>query len=413
MSHEKWDDDKIEDFLHQAPKLQDSRSKEEVFKRLKEDGLFDEQPLSVESTKPQHRRKFLWIPITISIAALFILAIIVQSFISQLNDLENSTEQSAVMESAETKNQTESESADNAGTATEEQSIGIMATESNVLRTAVYPEDLEGNTLFTLGLASDAADSLPVTVLIPDEKIEQDFGKEKPTGVELYNRYAPLFNESAIGFAEYHPYQGEISEQGERVIHQLPDSQSYDNGSAALTTYFASLIDTFGHAYKEVAFETDEGTGFEFSEVGEPSRPLSLNSESTQYNYFKFTQSDGQTYLTPNFREAYNNVEEALDGMKDAKNDIYQSAVLPNVDFDVSVENSVAVVSFKTELDLETVDGMQAMQMIEGMLLTASSFNMSVQFENVKQTQWQGFDFTAALPMPVGANKIPYDSVFQ
>jgi len=52
------------------------------------------------------------------------------------------------------------------------------------------------------------------------------------------------------------------------------------------------------------------------------------------------------------------------------------------------------------------------MQMIEGMLLTAKSFNMQIQFENVKQTDWEGFDFTNPLPIPVGANELS-NPVFQ
>ncbi|MFP5303931.1 hypothetical protein R2R70_22390, partial [Cobetia sp. SIMBA_158] len=81
----------------------------------------------------------------------------------------------------------------------------------------------EGKTIFQLGLASDAADSVPVTVLIPNERIIKDFGKNKPTGVELYNYYAPLFDESAIGFSEYHPYVGKITEQNQQVVHTLPN----------------------------------------------------------------------------------------------------------------------------------------------------------------------------------------------
>ncbi len=45
--------------------------------------------------------------------------------------------------------------------------------------------------------------------------------------------------------------------------------------------------------------------------------------------------------------------------------------------------------------------------MIEGILLTAASFDMEVKFENVVQTNWGGFDFTNPLPIPVGPNKLP------
>lgn len=51
MSHEKWDDNKIEQLLSNSPKIQDQRSKDDVFQRLKNDGLFDEMPS--EKTKKE------------------------------------------------------------------------------------------------------------------------------------------------------------------------------------------------------------------------------------------------------------------------------------------------------------------------------------------------------------------------
>lgn len=414
MSHEPWDDDKIEDLLRKTPKMQDQRSKDDVLNRLKEDGLFDEQPETVNNKKLQGRNTRI-ISTLVVLAAVCLLAISIPSFMKQINS-SDSAEESEVMESVEMKDARESETLETAETSdaeTEEQSFSIMNATSADLRTAVYPEDVGGNTVFQLGLASDAADSIPVTVLIPNERIVGDFSNEAPSPVALYNHYAPLFNESAIGFADYHPYAGKLSEQEKSVIHMLPADQPYDHGSASLATYFASLVDTFHRSYKEVAFTAEDGSAFQFSEVGEKSRPLQLNGEGTQYNYFKFTQANGETYLAPNFRETYASVEEALVAMKEEKNDIYESVILPNIDYEVSEENGVAVVSFAEELDLEALDQVQAMQMVEAMLLTASSFGMSVQFDNVTPTHWQGFDFTKALPMPIGANEIPYDTVFQ
>ncbi|MFC7685160.1 hypothetical protein [Ureibacillus sp. GCM10028918] len=419
MNHDKWEDGKIEDLLGKVPKIHDQRSKEDVFKRLKEDGLFDEEPLrtntntntNTNTQKPKQRKKLTWVPIAVSIAAVLLLAILVPSFMN-LPSSSDSAEESAVT----------SESSDMSGmqkemkiteSTTEESAMSMMNTEGGDLRTAAYPEEIEGKTVFKLGLASDAADSLPITVLIPDDIIQKDFGNVTPTGVELYNRYAPLFNESAIGFTEYHPYAGTITELGDGVIHTLPHDQQYDMASGTLTTYFASLIDTFSYSYDEVALLNEEGSAFVFSEVGEPSTPIALNSETTQYNYFRHTQSDGTTYLAPNFREAFSAVDEAIIAMKEETNDIYKSVILPGIDYEVTVENQLVTVRFTEEVDLDSFDGVQAMQMIEGILLTAASFDMNVQFENVVQTEWQGFDFSTVLPKPIGANEISYWTVYR
>lgn len=411
MNHDKWDDSKIEDILGKVPKIHDQRSKEDILKRLNEDGLFDDEPLNTNTPKTKQPKKFNWVSIAVSIAAVFLLVILVPSFINH-NSSSDSVEESAVTTESSDMNSMQEEMKITESTAEESEMRTFNTTEAD-LRTAVYPEEVEGNTVFKLGLASDAADSLPITVLIPNDIIQQDFGNVTPTGVELYNHYAPLFNESAIGFMDYHPYVGIISELGDQVTHTLPNDQQYDMATGSITTYFASLIDTFSYSYEEVALLNEEGSAFVFNEVGEASTPISLNSETTQYNYFRLTQTDGSTYLAPNFREAFSTVEEAITAMKEETNDIYQSVILPDVDFEVAEENQIAIVRFTEQVDLDSLDQVQAMQMIEGILLTAANFNMQVQFENIVQTNWQGFDFSTALPKPLGANEISYWTVFQ
>ncbi|QCR32093.1 hypothetical protein [Lysinibacillus sp. SGAir0095] len=412
MSHDKWEDKKIEDLLEKVPKIHDQRSKQDVFNRLKEDGLFDDEPLSTNNHNTGQSRKFKWVPIAVSIAAVFLLAILIPSFINQYSSTD-SVEESASTEVSEARDMEQEMKSSESSAEESSADMAIFNAESGDLRTAVYPEELVGNTVFKLGLASDAADSLPVTVLIPNDRIQQDFGDITPTGVELYNHYAPLFMESAIGFSEYHPYAGTITELGDQVIHTLPNDQPYDIAPASLTTYFATLIDTFGDSYEEAALLNQEGSAFEFSEVGEPSTPIALVGESTQYNYFRHTQTDGTTYLAPNFREAFSTVEEAITAMKEETNDIYQSVILPNIDFEITAKGQIATVRFTEEIDLDAFDQVQAMQMIEGILLTAANFDMQVQFENIVQTEWQGFSFTEPLPMPVGANEVSYWTVIQ
>lgn len=409
MSHDKWDDDKIDNLLSSVPKIHDQRSKSEVLQRLKEDGLFDEEPLPIKPIKKKNH----WIPVWVSLAAVLLLAILIPPFMNQMTFTTDTKEESATTESEKADMSSFSVPEERTKSENEVNEEMAMVANKTDLRTALYPEEIAGSTVFKLGLASDAADSIPISVLIPNETIQADFGNISPTVVELYNKYAPLFNESAIGFNEYHPYVGVISEQDNQVIHTLPTTQTYDIASASMATYAASLIDTFSDGYEEVAFLKENGSAFEFSQAGEPSLPMTLNSENTQYNYFRSTQSDGSEYLVPNFRVSYTTVEEAILAMKEETNDIYQSVILPDVDFNVTVDNSIVTVAFTEQLNLLDFDQIKAMQMIEGILLTAASFDLPVQFENIEQTEWQGFNFETKLPIPVGANEIPYYSVFQ
>lgn len=400
MNHEQWNEDKIEELLKNAPKIHDTRSKEEIFERLKKDGVFDEEPPKI---LPKNKKRPHILPIFIAACAVLFLAILIPSWLNDRN-LQDSASMDEELESSTLNNEMETFSIPEAED-TKERFTTMIATEPDI-KTAVYPEQLEGNTVFKIGLASDAADSVPVTILIPNEKIVDDFGKSNPSQVELYNKYAPGLNEKLLGFTDYHPYVGEIFEDEDKVIHKLPKDHPYDKGSATLSTYYASLIDTFSD-YEEVEFVDESNQPMIFKEVGE-EYPLRLTEESMQYSYFKYIQEDGAEFLAPNFRETFSTVVEAIEALKVNTNDIYQSVILPDVDYSVQLDGEIVKVSFKNPLDVFNYNQMEVMQMIEGILLTAAGFDKVVQFENVVQNEWEGFDFTKPLPMPVGPNEIPY-----
>lgn len=390
MNHEHWDEERIEELLKKVPKIHDARSKEEVFERLKLDGVFDEVPPNKVSKKG-----YKYIPWTIAACAALFLAILIPTLMNRsiseeaksLNDVKN--------EEVETLNQLEHG---------QEDSMGIMMTEVDMdMKTAVYPEQLGGNTLFKIGLASDDANSIPVTILIPKEKILEDFGKANPTPVEMYNLYAPRLNEKLLGFSDYHPYAGKIIESNGKVIHQLPEDHPYDDSQATQSTYYATLMDTFSE-YEEIEFVDERNQP---KEIGKESS-LQITNETTQHSYYKYVQQDGAEFLAPNYRETFSTVEEAMEALKRSTDDVYQSVILPNVDYTVTVEQNIVKIAFKEPLDLFNYNQVEAMQMIEGMLLTAAGFNKAVQFENIVQTEWEGFDFTKPLPIPLGPNQLPH-----
>lgn len=409
MSHNQWDDDKIEELLSTVPKVKDTRTKDEILQRLKDDGVFDEEPSETkEPIITIKKKRNNWIPPLITVAAIALIALMIPSLMNRMNSggEQYSLTTTEKAEDSASLNAISSEMAESES-AQDTREFGIMAEDSaSSLRTSVYPEDLEGYTVFHIGLASDQADSVPFTILIPNEQVMEDLGKPDPTEVELYNYYAPILDEAAIGFQDYHPYKGTISEDGDQVIHTLPAGHGYDMATATMGVYTGSLIDTF-KAYEEVVLLNENGTPVEFDQEGEPREPLKLHSEFTQFNYFKFTQDNGSEYLSTNGRRSFTTVEEALESMKVEDNGVYQTVILPEVDYSVSVNGKTVVVKFASELDLESFNPVDAMQMIEGILLTAASFDMEVKFENVIQSNWGGFDFTNPLPTPVGPNKLP------
>lgn len=427
MTHKNFDDEQLEKLLNNAPKLSDHRSKEDVLKRLLADARVQDNPHlqaaitepidSVEPPQEQHRqnapvqeertavaikkRKNSKIPIFISVASVFVLTLLVGTMVFNNRTSEDKAssdvENASIMHADNTK---VIESAD----ALMENDFVSNQTRMMSLRTSVYEEDITEATVFRIGLAGNAAESVPMTYVIPNERVAADFGDEKPTTLQLYEKYAPQIDEEAMGFSEYHPYKGELKEQGEKLVHVLPEENEYDTASATVSMYTGSLQDTFSD-YEEVALENADGTAYEFSQVGEPSEPMPMARTVNRYNYYLFTETNGAQYLSPDFRQTYDTVTEALTAMRHKNNDIYVPVVPEDVTYVVTEMEDGVIVTFDTPLDFTTLEAVHATQLVESMLLTAASFDKKLRLDNVVQDNWEGFDFKNYLPMPVGPNK--------
>ena len=400
MKKESWDEEHFESLFKQAPKMEDHRTKEQIFERLQAEGLFEDDVSKEKVVSPKGIR---WMPLIASIASLFIVVILAMQLIGNSKQDELSTALDMAKESEEDMSTAESR------VAPDNEETTMLTMESANLQSLVYASQLENTTLFTIGLAGDDAESVPVSFLIPNDVVEAKLGITTPTKLQLYEAFAPLIDEQALGFNEYHPLQGKLIEQNSELIHQVPSDAPYDLGSAAISNYMGMLIDTFGDDYKDVFVQDEQGKAAQFEHIGEMSQPISLTGELTQYNYFAYQKRDGSIYLSPNFRMSYPSVEEALQNMTTEANDIYQTVILPEVTFQSHVADNVVIISFGRTLQLDNYDSMQATRMIEGILLTAASFDMQVQFKNIEPQQWNGFDFTKALEKPLAANRIYYD----
>ncbi|MGE7093045.1 RNA polymerase subunit sigma [Lysinibacillus sp. NPDC048646] len=431
MTHKQFDDDQLENVLNNAPKLSDHRSKDEVLKRLLADARLQDnihlqdavqEPIDTQITTiepnqqhdstqterndlPIKKRKNRKMPLFMSVAAVFVLTLIAGSVFVHNNEspknqaTPDSATFSAIPDNRATK---DIESSDNVM----DSSIVAEHTRMMSLRTSVYEEDLTDAVVFRIGLAGGiAAESVPMTYIIPNERVVADFGKEKPTSLQMYEKYAPQIDEEAMGFTNYHPYKGELEEKGEKLVHVLPKKNEYDIASASVSKYLGSLKDTFSDSdYKEIAFENADGTAYEFSQAGEPSEPLALKPKD-HFNYYLYTEENGTEYLSPDFRKTYPTVTEALTAMRHKNDDVYVPAIPENVTYTVKEETDGVVVTFDAPLDLTTMDAVRTTQLIEAMMLTAASFDKILRLDNVVQDSWEGFDLTKYLPMPVGANK--------
>ena len=406
MTHKDWNDNKIEKLLGDVPDISDNRQMSEILARLKQD----------ERLNTPHRKKSKkWMPALVAVAALLVIGLLVPSMFgeNELSMKDQSTD-NKMMQSEDAEPSARGASLENESITDEEAEMGTMDGFSTKMASetgkthhfAVYSEDVIDSTLFHLGLAGDQALSIPITFIIPNSQIKKDIGFLEPTSYDLYKKYASRLDESALGFQEYHPYKGNIAAEDHVIIHQLPQGHGYDIGSGSMEVYLDSLQDTF-YGYQEVRFENEDGTATMFSEVGQPSTPLILKSGRNHLNYYMFEQQDGQQFLTSNFSQPQPSLNEALQQMKVKPNDVFKPVIPSTLNFEVKADDKLTTIKFTQPLDLDAMEPEKAMQMVEGMLLTAADFGEQLQFENVVQEEWNGFNFSQPLPVPVGSNPLP------
>ncbi len=412
MSQNNWNEQKIEQLLSQMPKPSDLRSKEDVFNRIQEE--ID------TSIIPKKKRKY-WAPPAVGVAAMITLTLLGVTYINNSSSNDEMAVQYDAKESASTNtgdSSTMIKMNEEAETSSEmskldnsnKESVISMGASDLEFSKAVYEEDVQNYTPFQIGLAGDQANSVPVTILIPNEIIQKDFANNTPTQLEVYQQYAPLINEETLGFSEYHPYKGKFTTEEDSLIHVLPENHDYDLSSSPMEVYSSSLKYTFDE-YKEIRFQNEDGSTVEFDQVGKPREPLTLTKDKLMQNYYLFISADGREFLSPSFGQSFETITEALEAMKTKPNDIYTTVIPRGVKYEIQEEDKVVRITFAEPIDLEAMDPKVATHLIEGILLTGASFQQFIQFENVVQSNWNGFDFTKPMPMPIGPNKMYYENI--
>ncbi len=413
MSNNKWSEQEIDQLLSQVPKLQDSRSKDEVLKRLQQD------PRLAEDT--QKKRK-LWIPPAVAVAALITLTLLGATLINQPNsELQNAFDSSSESKSsAEMDRETSEEaiteeasdeSAEGSVTFNSESEEQTSETEMaksaeapvESILTSAYSSDVENHTVFKIGLVSQDALVVPVTFLIPNDRIQQDFGNQTPNTLQLYEQYAADINEEDLGFTDYHPYKGTFEIDQDQLVHRLPKEHDYDLASAALYAYDLSLQFTF-EGFTQINHQNEDGSQAEFDQVGQKT-PTVLTNGLYKTAVYPYTDPTGQVYMVPSLNEPFNTVSDALEALKTSPNDFFANVIPRSVTYTVEEVQGISHIKFSEPLEVNSLSQEQTAQMIESFVLTGATFDVQIQFDNIIEEQWNGINLTQPIEQPVGLNK--------
>ena len=345
MTDNKWDDSKIDSLLSSMPDIQDERLESDILMRLKQDERLH---------PPRRTMSKKWIPAVVAMAALLIFSLFIPSMLRQndsamydnANDVPGNSSSQAKMSMDHAEDSMHDEDAEVASVDKPEAeafnaAVTRMMPENHVL----LQEDLQGFQPLEVDLVADEGTTVPITVLIPTERVATDFPQGQPDSETLSNEYATTIPETVPGFEEYH-VNNEASNQMERATNGNPQP------------------------------------------------------------YYKIVMPSGQSYLTPSETGHVLTVEGALLAMKEVQNATLEKLVPETIMYGVQEQDGVAVITFTEPLDLSVMDQGEVNAMLEGFMLTAKSFNKQVRLENVIQTTFLRYDLTTVLPEPVGVNPI-------
>ncbi|MGG0642719.1 hypothetical protein ABE021_02075 [Sporosarcina gallistercoris] len=398
MDHKQEDDD-LEKLLHSMPKIKDTRSKEEVMKRLGNDERLLTTPL-----KPLRKRGKI-APLLVAAAAVLLVAVLIPSFMNSMDNGTHSADEATIQESrgvpatAREEKETENFSRD----ATAEPS----AFKGNTSQYAVYPADLQGGRIVHMGVQGGQAVALPISILLTREQIEAEGLTESSTELELYKAFIGLVDEQALGFEPFQPMDATYTEKGDQLNVVLNDTHAYDQSSSAQELFLQSLMQTFP-SYREIHILDGSGNPAEFDQVGQ-LEPLRMQGVQAHTPYYVYRQKNGQEYLSPNFMQQAASFEEALKVMQIAPNDLFAAAIPEELDFTVTEKYGVAEVEFSERVRFDTMDLEEASRLIDALTLTAASFDVQLKLSNVEPLEWNGWDFRKPLPTALGANPVQYN----
>jgi hypothetical protein len=409
MSKDKWNDEEVGRWLKSVPKPEDRRGREEILSRLKNDPRLRDKRTS---------RSRKWVPAGVAAAALLAAGILIPSLMdggsemSGANDTATEHAEDAAHMATEADRQTEPGTVEESSALSDkgdaEKGTELYSADMSMdgpPADAVYPASLEGLVPFRIGLV-EAANVIPVTFLIPGEMIEADFGGKTPGQVDLYNRYAPKIDEEALGFDDYHPYDGTVGGEEGAVILTLNGSHTYDIASAAIGAFTDSLQETF-RGSESLQVLDESGAPAEFDQVG-PLQEIPLEREGAVY--FAYEKSDGSTILAPDRHLEPADAAEAIRLMKDRTNDLYEPVVPEGADFTVELpgDGDVMTVRFIEPFDFSEMENQDAARMLDGMALTAAEYDLRVRIDNSVNPP-EGYELEAPLQLPLGPNGIGMD----
>lgn len=414
-----WNDEQLERLLRQLPKIQDEREPQEIYQNI--------------SRRMRKRKRTFWVvPAAAAAAAVLLLFILIPGLTGQ--QLQESADQAAEDKgeqassggepseqkenSYETAQKSEDTSEGEAGVQNDSEAepsetevqeddgkagLASFEEEDSDYRTALYEEDIQGQTILTYAIPDANIQTLvPVSVLAaPEEGI---------TEFDLYKETMEKLTEEEWGLGEAYPIpQAELFYDPETETLTADIKEDADFNGSANETLFKSLLtnhlDTLNA--QRVLLTTEGEPGAVISNTGAVDSLAVEEDIGNHAYYFLYTNQGSEPFIVPG-KESYSSVQEAIEAMKLNKETL---GLEPSIPSDMNIKSGTESPGEGSELTLTLEEGTKlednaaSSYTIEAILLMAKGFDYSsVKLDNVEIEKVGSFQMQEGLNVPAAPN---------
>ncbi|MEN8700827.1 hypothetical protein [Bacillus infantis] len=414
-----WNDEQLERLLRQLPKIQDEREPREIYQNI--------------SRRMRKRKRTFWVvPAAAAAAAVLLLFILIPGLTGQQlqesadkaiehkgDQTSSGSEPSEQKENSyETAQKSEDTSEGEAGVQNDSEAepsetevqeddgkagLASFEEEDSDYRTALYEEDIQGQTILTYAIPDANIQTLvPVSVLAAPEEGKTEF--------DLYKETMEKLTEEEWGLGEAYPIpQAELFYDPETETLTADIKEDADFNGSATETLFKSLLtnhlDTLNA--QRVLLTTEGEPGAVISNTG-PVDSLTVEEDNGNHAYyFLYTNQGSEPFIVPG-KESYSSVQEAIEAMKLNKDTL---GLEPSIPSDMNIKSGTEPAGEGSELTLTLEEGTKlednaaSSYTIEAILLMAKGFDYSsVKLDNVEIEKVGSFQLQEGLNVPAAPN---------
>ncbi len=402
MGQSKWNEEKIIQTLREFPKVEDSRSKEELFDQI-------QNKMGQEETEKKSK-PFRFMPVLAAACILAIAAIISPTIMDQFD-----LPKDGVSQENESALSTSTKSPNEKDTPTSEQVEPAGPTEEAPDTSEVVPfAQVEEEYKYHVGITEIPEDKQVVTAYYPDQEamgvVPVSFLAEKGLSrVEALEEALSTISDEELGLSESGLSSVNLSENPNANTLVLDIKPGSIQGSTGERIFVQTVQNTaFSLGYETIAFMSAGKPGYEFSHFG----PMESMEVSAPEKGVSALLTNTGTLLLVNGLQLNGNVEpetleDALHWMsKDMEGFGYQETIPENVFFkEISEDGKKVTIEFSEGTTLE--DNMKYVAMLESILMAAHQFGYEqVDFINAPIEQIGPYHLSGTLPVLKAPNVI-------